>query len=55
MFNVLSALAGGGQVKPATSNKGFLYFATATCGIAAAFLWSAEGVMIMSFFTLRKR
>jgi hypothetical protein len=91
MFNVLSALSGGGQVNPATNNnfstilfsgsvvnylgprvtlasggvgyslltvsywsynhtanKGFVYFGGAACGVAAAFLWSAEGAMIMS-------
>ena len=31
-----------------TANKGFMYFAGAACGIAAAFLWSAEGAMILS-------
>jgi hypothetical protein len=100
MFNVLSALGGGGQVNPTSSNnsstilyalfavfslfsgsvvnflgprltlasggigysllcvsywsynhtvnKGFVYLAGAACGIAAAFLWSAEGAMIIS-------
>jgi MFS family permease len=100
MFNVLSALGGGGQVNPTTNNnsstifyslfavlslfsgsivnylgprvtlasggvgyslltasywsynhtasKGFVYFGGAACGIAAAFLWPAEGAMIMS-------
>ncbi|KAJ5083089.1 hypothetical protein N7532_012132 [Penicillium argentinense] len=99
MFNVLSALGGGGQVDPTTSNnantilyslfcamslagsfcnffgpkitlasggvgfsllsasywsynhnkeEGFVYFGGAICGIAAAFLWTAEGSMIMS-------
>jgi hypothetical protein len=100
MFNVLSALGGGGQVNPTTNNKsstilyslfavfslfsgsvvnylgprvtlasggvgyslltasywsynhtankGFVYFGGAACGIAAAFLWSAEGAMIIS-------
>ncbi|KAL1964468.1 hypothetical protein VTN77DRAFT_6894 [Rasamsonia byssochlamydoides] len=100
MFNVLSALGGGGQIDPTTSNnantilyslfcvfclmsgsvcnflgpkvtlaaggigysllsasfwsynhnknQGFVYFGGATCGIAAAFLWTAEGSLIMS-------
>lgn len=100
MFNVLSALGGGGQVDPTTSNnantilyslfaffaltsgsvvnflgpritlasggigysllsasfwsynhnsnQGFVYFGGATCGVAAAFLWTAEGSLIMS-------
>ncbi|KAJ5606657.1 hypothetical protein N7510_009438 [Penicillium lagena] len=100
MFNVLSALGGGGQVNPTTSNnantilyslfcafslvsgsvcnflgpkitlatggigfsllsasywsynhngnEAFVYFGGAICGIAAAFLWTAEGSMIMS-------
>ncbi|KAJ5707675.1 hypothetical protein N7488_007476 [Penicillium malachiteum] len=100
MFNVLSALGGGGQVDPTTSNnantilyslfctfalvsgsvcnflgpkvtlatggigysllsasywsynnnsnQAFVYFGGAMCGVAAAFLWTAEGSMIMS-------
>ncbi|KAJ5538874.1 hypothetical protein N7494_008353 [Penicillium frequentans] len=100
MFNVLSALGGGGQIDPTTSNnantilyslfcafalvsgsvcnflgpkitlatggigysllsasywsynnnknQAFVYFGGATCGVAAAFLWTAEGSMIMS-------
>ncbi|KAJ5623639.1 hypothetical protein N7490_012244 [Penicillium lividum] len=100
MFNVLSALGGGGQVDPTTSNnantilyslfcvfalvsgsvcnflgpritlatggigysllsasywsynnnknQAFVYFGGAMCGIAAAFLWTAEGSLIMS-------
>ncbi|GAD92151.1 conserved hypothetical protein [Paecilomyces variotii No. 5] len=100
MFNVLSALGGGGQVDPTTSNnantilyslfcvfalmsgsvcnflgpkitlasggigysllsasfwsynhnknQGFVYFGGAMCGVAAAFLWTAEGSLIMS-------
>ncbi|KAJ5292256.1 uncharacterized protein N7443_008209 [Penicillium atrosanguineum] len=100
MFNVLSALGGGGQVDPTTSNnantilyslfcafalfsgsvcnylgpkvtlatggigysllsasywsynnnknEAFVYFGGAMCGVAAAFLWTAEGSMIMS-------
>ncbi|KAJ5639001.1 uncharacterized protein N7484_006863 [Penicillium longicatenatum] len=99
-FNVLSALGGGGQVDPTTSNnantilyslfcafalisgsicnflgpkvtlatggigysllsasywsynnngnEAFVYFGGAMCGVTAAFLWTAEGSMIMS-------
>jgi hypothetical protein len=31
-----------------TENKGFVNFAGTACGIAAAFLWLPEGIMIMS-------
>ena len=31
-----------------TKNKGFVYFGGATCGISAAFLWTAAGSLIMS-------
>ncbi|KXT12607.1 hypothetical protein AC579_367 [Pseudocercospora musae] len=100
IFNVLSALGGGGQVNPETSNnantilyslfaafsllagsvtnylgpkwtlatggigysllaasfwcynhtqnRGFVYLGGATCGISAAFLWTAAGSLVMS-------
>ncbi|EME85649.1 uncharacterized protein MYCFIDRAFT_41313 [Pseudocercospora fijiensis CIRAD86] len=100
IFNVLSALGGGGQVNPKTSNnantilyslfaafslvagsvtnylgpkwtlatggvgysllaasfwcynhtknRGFVYLGGATCGISAAFLWTAAGSLVMS-------
>ncbi|KAF7194445.1 UNC93-like protein [Pseudocercospora fuligena] len=31
-----------------TKNRGFVYFGGATCGISAAFLWTAAGSLIMS-------
>ncbi|KAK5229295.1 hypothetical protein LTR47_007897 [Exophiala xenobiotica] len=34
-----------------TSNDGFVLFAGAACGFSAAFLWTAEGTMLMSYPT----